>query len=706
MIVYAIGCDRDLADFRRRPLDVTTNSQSSHPSGPCEELPPMPPAKKARTSPPTTGSAITKVDLPSTNPHGLPPLLSPTLPASIEEELAKLPSSPPSLNGKAGHKKTMSLASSSSDTKHLTSSRTASPSLSNGIKSSTKDKGTDVNSKAPDQNLPKKGADQKPDRKIVEGGKRPPTVDSKHGSHTPEVGNKAIKVNGITGASSFFEGLKTGNYTSSVVLPTSAPKVEKLEPAKRATLKLKIPKSLRKTVGRILQMKPRPRKVKDSEVSLERGTEEAKGHDRRDYGDKRGEKDRGEQMRADRDKNMGRDQKTGGKGEDRLSSRGPTKIPEKRPRASGDDHLREPPSKRQKPPSVLDVSQKPRTPIPPPFKSPALSQQGSSQKAQTSTPKREVKSVAMRRIESGDGDVRTPQGAIRAGTPTAPGSGEKSKPSSSISSASSTTNLGKNEESAALKAEHRKFVALGRELKYAADKLLKSKEKDAVVDEASAKQGTAIAFECVLCYMLAFTLSDQASHVGRQSGDAGSWRSLLPYWNFVETKCQPYPHLHGLCLQLGAICRDLIHNHDLDRLSSDALPTAAPEEARPPTPGTEGDIGASEVASKAAAYRKEYMEFKSKLVENARVAQQLWIEGTYKLPVDGLKTAFPQTWARSAKGPMARARERVVPGNYDGDFYLPLGCMTTGMEAVRAGWMALGEWCKKEKVQWEGKMGL
>ncbi len=599
----------------------------------------------------------------------------------------------------------MSLASSSSNTKHLASSRTSSPSLTNSVKSYTKEKSTDVNPKTIDQSFLKTETDAKSDRKVLEAGKRPPTAESKPRSRTPEVGNKSVKINGLAGASSFFEGLKTGNYTSSVVPPTSAPKIEKPELQKKKLVRLKIPKSLRKTVGRILQMKPQPKKIKDIDPRQEKGVEDARRKDREESSDKRVEKDR-ERVRIDRDRATDRDHKANNKGEDKVHLRGSTKPAEKRPRASDDDHPREPPPKRQKPPNGLDLSQKPRTPIPPPFKSPALSQQGSAQKSQISTPKREGKSAAMRRIESGDGDVRTPQGAIRAGTPTAPGSAEKTKPSSSISSSGSTSNPGRNEEITALRAEHKKFLALGRELKYAADKLLKSKEKDAVVDEASAKQGTAIAFECVLCYMLAFTLADHACHLARQSSDAVSWRSLLPYWNFVETKCQPYPHFHGICLQLGAICRDVIHSHDLDRLNSDALPTAAAEEARPPTPGTEGDTGASEVASKAAAYRKEYMDFKTKLVENARVAQQLWIEGTHKLPIDGLKTAFPQTWAKSAKGPMARAREKIFPGKYDGDFYLPLGCMTTGIEAVRAGWNLLGEWCRKEKVQWEGKMGF
>ncbi|KAI9871125.1 MAG: hypothetical protein M1830_003287 [Pleopsidium flavum] len=688
---------------KKRPLDATSDLKASIPTKQHESQPP-PPAKKTRTSSPPAESGPKKSDTASTNPHGLPPLLSPTLPASIEEELAKLPSSPPSLNGKSGHRKTGSLASSCSDTKHLASSRTSSPSLTNSVNSYKKGKTIDSNSKSTDRSLPKTELDAKSDRKAVEAGKRPPTAESKIRSYTPEVGNKSVKINGSAGASSFFEGLKTGNYTSSVVPPTTAPKIEKPELQKKRIVRLKIPKSLRKTVVRILQMKPQPKKIKDLEPKQEKVTEDTKRKSREDNGLKRVEKDR-ERVRSDGDRATERD-KIGSKGEVEVHLRGSAKAAEKRPRTSDDDHTREPPSKRQKPPNGLDLSQKPRTPIPPAFKSPALSQQGSAQKSQISTPKREVKSVAMRRIESGDGDVKTPQGAIRAGTPNAPGSAEKTKPSSTIPSSGSTSNSGRNEDISALRAGHKKYLALGRELKYAADKLLKSKEKDAVVDEASAKQGTAIAFECVLCYMLAFTLADQACHLGRQSSDAGSWRSLLPYWNFVETKCQPYPKFHGLCLQLGAVCRDLIHSHDLDRLNSDALPTAAAEEARPPTPGTEGDAGASEVASKAAAYRKEYMDFKTKLVENARVAQQLWVEGTYRLPIDGLTTAFPQTWAKSAKGPMARARERVVPGKYNGDFYLPLGCMTTGIEAVRAGWSLLGEWCKKEKVQWDGKMGL
>ncbi len=589
----------------------------------------------------------------------------------------------------------MSLASSSSDTKQLASSQTSSPRPTDSAKFQPKDKKPDVDSKATKIGRPQVDAQPKSDGKAIEAGKRPPTLGQNHGAKAPDAGKKSVKINGRAGASSFFEGLKTGNYTNAGVPPTAVPKVEKTEQQMKSLLKLRVPKSLRKTVGRILQMKPQPKK-KEEDLRQEKVAEELR---RKEIADKRLEKER-EQVRSDRSRATDRDQKPSIRVENRPPPQSSIKPVEKRPRPTEDDTSREPPAKRQKQPNGLDLTQKPRTPIPPPFKSPSLPQQGSAQKSQNPTPKREVKSVAMRRIGSGDGDGKTPQGAASTGTPTAPPSAEKVKPSSNAAPSGSSANGNRNEEVATLRNDAKKYLALGRELKYAADKLLKSKEKDAIVDTISAKQGTAIAMECVLCYMLSFSLTDQAGLLNRQTVDPASWRSLLPYWSFVESRCQRYPLLHGMCLQIGAVIRQIIHGHDLDRLANDPLPTAAADEARPPTPGAEGDLGATETKSKAAAYRKEYAEFKSKLVENARLLQHLWVEGTHKLSVDALRSAFPASWAKSSKGPVARGRERLVPGRYvdGGEFYLPLGGVSTGVEAVRAGWWVLGEWCRGEGV--------
>lgn len=296
--------------------------------------------------------------------------------------------------------------------------------------------------------------------------------------------------------------------------------------------------------------------------------------------------------------------------------------------------------------------------------------------------------VAMRRPRSGDGDVMTPSApaAARSGTPTAPPSAEKPKPTllNAWSSSTTTATTTRQEESAALRADHKKYLALGRDLKHAADALLKPKEPSATTTDSSdaTNRGTAIALECVLCYMLAFALADEASHLARYpSGDASSWRSLLPYWAFVESKCQQHPQsplLHGLVLQLGAVCRDVIHNHDLDRLASDPVPTG-----------------------------EELSDFKSRLVDNARVARTLWQEGTRRLSVDAFREHFPSTWERRTSVP-AVGRVRLEPGAYGGDFYLPLsgGGVSSAVEAVRVGCAVLGEWCAGEKVKWEGRLGL
>lgn len=350
----------------------------------------------------------------------------------------------------------------------------------------------------------------------------------------------------------------------------------------------------------------------------------------------------------------------------------------------------------------MDLPHQPRTPIPPPSKSPSFKSQSShlasaNKPTAATTPKRDVKAVAavaLRRPRSGDGDVMTPSGpaAARSGTPTAPPSAEKPKPpvhNASSSSTSTTTTAAaatttRQEEIAALRADHKRYLALGRDLKHAADALLKPKEPSAITTDSSdtANRGTAIALECVLCYMLAFALADEASHLARHSfGDASSWRSLLPYWAFVESKCQQLPQsplLHGLVLQLGAVCRDVIHNHDIDRLASDPVP-----------PG------------------EDFADFKARLVEDARVARTLWQEGTRRLCVDALREQFPRTWEKRAAVPVV-GRVKLEPGAYSGEFYLPLsgGGVSSAVEAVRVGWAVLGEWCDREGVTWEGRLGL
>ncbi len=380
-----------------------------------------------------------------------------------------------------------------------------------------------------------------------------------------------------------------------------------------------------------------------------------------------------------------------------------TKTGEKRRRPEDEhDTLLPPSGKRQKAPGASEAAPKPSTPVRPGAKSPVLSHHGSAQKPQLSTPKRDLKSVTMRRIGSTEGDVKTPLGATRSSTPNAPGSTERvSRHDRSGSNASANTNMipGKVEDVAFWRAEHKKYVDLGRTLKHDADPFLRPKSDYFTIDE-DLKMGAAIAVETVLCYMLGFSLGDEMSRLGRKTPEVASWQSLLPYMSFVKNVTQMILPLHGLTHQLEAVCRDTIHLYDLERLERESPPSATSEEAR-----TDGDSTATAPLDQA---NRQFIKFKNKLVENARLAQQAWVQGINNLPLQELQQSYPITWSKRASTPVApRGEEKLIPKAYgEGGYHLPLGPTNSGIEAVRMGWSFLGEWSLKHGVKWEGKIGL
>lgn len=376
------------------------------------------------------------------------------------------------------------------------------------------------------------------------------------------------------------------------------------------------------------------------------------------------------------------------------------KAGEKRRRPEGEQDVLVPPSgKRQKAPGADESTPKPSTPVRPAIKSPVLSHHGSAQKSQLSTPKRDLKSATMRRIGSAEGDVKTPLGGTRSSTPNAPGSTERvGQHERSESNASANTNIlpGKNEEIAFWNAEQKRYLEIGRTLKHNADPFLASKSDYTIIDE-DLKQGAAITIETALCYILGFTLGDEVSRLTRKPPEVARWQSLLPYLNFVRKVTQNIPPLHGLIHQLEAICRDTIHLYDLERLEHDWPPSSASEEA--------GD--ATDIDPLAQA-KKEFTKFKNGLVENARLAQQAWVQGINNLSLQDLQQSYPTTWSKRVHTAVVpKGEEKLIAKAYgDGGYHLPLRETNSGIEAVRMGWSLLGEWSVKQGVKWEGKIDL
>ncbi|KAK2787445.1 hypothetical protein FQN53_005182 [Emmonsiellopsis sp. PD_33] len=369
---------------------------------------------------------------------------------------------------------------------------------------------------------------------------------------------------------------------------------------------------------------------------------------------------------------------------------------EKRSKPVDEDDSHGPPaSKRQKPSAISASAERPRTPVTAAFKSPSVQPNPTTSKSQFLTPKKDLKGAAMRRLGSGDSDVKTPTGMDRAMNTSTPGSAEKITKHSPPASTDNAPGRARDTEYRQWRDEFQKYVNLGRELKHTSQRYTGPQATE--IDD---KLGAAIAIEAVLCFILAFILEDKQKALSRRVGDSTGWQSIVAYWNAVKHITAPYPHLHGLCLLLGAISRNAIHGLDLERLSVIALPS---EYSPAPTPGSDGNTVTSEETKK---HQKEFLDLRTRLVESYREANRLWLEGTRELSDEVLSRQYPVTWSKRSRNFSQRGREKLQLGEYSGEYFLPLGAPTTPLEAVRFGWSFLSEWTEKEGVRWKGRLGL
>ncbi|KAI4174352.1 MAG: hypothetical protein LQ348_006387 [Seirophora lacunosa] len=450
-------------------------------------------------------------------------------------------------------------------------------------------------------------------------------------------------------------------------------------------VRLKIPKSLRKNCQRILQMQPRPRKLPNQPTTTPSSAPRDRSKERltTNSGISRQVQQNGG---THGDGNRGRGE-TISKPKAVASGPGTPKSGEKRRQPEDNKESSQafqPSSKRQRL-SGTDL-QRPVTPATSTVRSPNVLQPNSSQRTQLSTPKNSLKSAAMQRVGSTDGDVTTPLGSMRSNTPTAPGTAERSgnrdgRSSSNVSSASTTNGAGPNDEAAHFKAEFNRYAEMAKSLKRGADTLAKSNDGQVNTDPVARKEGLAVAIETTLCYMLAFTLKDESDRIKRLPSDRAAWVSLLPYFRFLKSLLHDdgSPHLQGFLYQLEAVCRETILQHDFERLEREANPT-----------------------------EEDFTSFRKQMIENRRLGVQCWIEGSNLLNLKGIEERYPQTWKKRSKETIStRGQEKIILKRYgEGGYHLPLCHITSSIEAVRAGWEFLGEWCQIEGVKWDGKMNL
>ncbi len=223
------------------------------------------------------------------------------------------------------------------------------------------------------------------------------------------------------------------------------------------------------------------------------------------------------------------------------------------------DDIEEPSTKRSKVTGNVEV-QRARTPLTPNAQSP-----GPSMAQKTfSTPKKNdaMKSVAMRRVDSNDGQVLTPHG----GSVSTPASTEKPRTSGGEV---------KFAEMDALKAAHAKYTTIGTTLKRQADQILKIKEKDpGPVSDEEKKLGAVIAIESVVAYMFGFDSMDKLRHKERKIGYADPWSQFLPFMVFATERAKGQGELFTLALLLNAVSRECLERIFMERLTTEPAGTA------------------------------------------------------------------------------------------------------------------------------------
>ncbi len=223
-------------------------------------------------------------------------------------------------------------------------------------------------------------------------------------------------------------------------------------------------------------------------------------------------------------------------------------VLKKRSSDSVDSRSSEPALKRAKVPDTIDAS-KPRAPLDPPFKSPALT--GPSQKNLLATPKKgdALKSVTMRRVDSNDGLSRTPQTSTST-----PASAEKPRVNGDVRS---------NPDHDRLRADEKRLSDNALKLKRKMDELLKTKggNREAITDEEK-KLGLCYGVESLVTYMNAWVTQEKIL----KHPSSKNWVDGVRLWEFVDGQAKHYPVLAALCAQVGALFREEINKIYVDML--------------------------------------------------------------------------------------------------------------------------------------------
>ena len=576
------------------------------------------------------------------NLHGLPPLLSPTLPSEIEEELAKL---------NPGNRRRNS---STTKSKNLNSTSRTKQQKDEHAGSATDEKGaiSSVGGKA----FPSSRSSTAAATSAV----KHPHSQSQLTSAPRQAANSIVS-NGVTPKKP--NGLLVSPITAPVTTATSPQRIEKRR--LRALLKIK-KKTNRKNLAQYLRLPPTPGKYPHIRRTVEH--------------ELRSRTPQAEQ------KNPHNSHENRPESQSKSKRNGPEAPVVREKQRSSPDRGAEPelPGKRHKTPGWLP--QVAHTPKQSSNSSPGASNVGSVPRVQLLTPKADPKSAPMLRTESREGSTTTPRGLALNGTPNVADSGNRCN--------SITSSGGRKPSPQDVKRDASKYLRQATDLKHASDVFLKDMSNKT---DTERKRGVMIGTESVLCYILAFTLFDEPQRQFGQYGNIDGWKSMLRLLDLISREAQQFKHLNGLLFQLEGVIRDYMVCYGFQRLDYNPLEQKQLDMAAV-------DPAKTKEEHKAAAYHGSFHEFRRHF-EKSQIA---WRLGLDLLKISDIESEYPITWAKRERHFIlaVKSADAVVQGEYRRKYNLPMGAMTSGLQAVNFGMSFLEEWCKKNGVKWEPKVEL
>ena len=408
-----------------------------------------------------------------------------------------------------------------------------------------------------------------------------------------------------------------------------APDVRENRPRMRKIIKLKIrTKSARKNLADYLRLPPKP--WPSSKFDLFLGREPEKSKDARTSN---ATNTNGTRASADRS----------------AVPESTARTAEKRLRPNEESIVQERANKRLKVPLAQDGPNDSATPVGSRSKSPT-SNPSSAQKQIQSTPRKDLKSVAMQRIGSTE-SVHTPHGSIQ--TPPASGNYEHMTPKKDPSVES---------ERQAWKAENSRLSKMGANLKHSAE------NKDGK-GEKNPKLAAVKMLESFLCFLLAFVCNDNLQRISNLPPvlKDNTWPSLQKFSIMAKERVKPYPHLYGLAQQLVVV----LHSH----------------------------IATLAVRIPATQWPSPLM-----LQDTMTQLHQSTASGAHRLPIQELTERYPRTCKKAVDH--ITQIEFGKPKEYNGEYTVPLTVQSTPLQAVRFGVVFLKEWLQQEKLVYDLELKL